>query len=137
MSSVIKVGGVMLILTLAGAACASTTAGNGAPSSGARNPNYLSGEELQDPAVSGGSLVEAIRRLRPNFLPRGSGGLGATVTEAEVSIDGGPPAALSTLENLRASDVDSITLLKAADALQRFGMRPTDGPVLLVMLRKK
>jgi hypothetical protein len=137
MSSAIKVIGAMLMLTLGATGCASAAAAGGAPSSGMRSSNYISGQELDDPSISGGSLIEAIRRLRPNFLPRGSGNLGGTTTEVEASIDGSPPAALSTLDHLRGSDVESVTLLKPADALQRFGMRPSDGPVLLVQLRKR
>jgi hypothetical protein len=127
---------VVFLLATAGLACASAPSGSSSASSTQRSSSYISASELEDPALSQGSLVDAIRRLRPNFLPRGSAGLNGTTTETEASIDGAPPTALSVMDHMRASDVESVTLLKSGDALQRFGMRPSDGPVLLVILKK-
>jgi hypothetical protein len=100
-----------------------------------RNKNRLTARELEDPSVRDGSLLEAIRHLRPNFLVRDDPGLDGRAPGIEVSINNGPPASLSTLDHYRPADVASITLLSPSDAVLLFGMRPTAGPVLVVKLK--
>jgi delta 1-pyrroline-5-carboxylate dehydrogenase len=129
----IAFGAVVGVLTLGGAGCAGAAPGSGDVPSRAR---FLSIPELYDPSVKDGLLLDAIQRLRPHFLlTRTSTSRDGAVPVIEVSMNGGLLAPLSTIADLRVSAVRSVTLVPAAEAGPRFGLRDRSGPVLLVQLR--
>ena len=122
--------GLMLL-----AACASAPAAGTSSNASARD--VITRTELSDPGFTGLTVVEAIRRLRPRFLNQRQNGLHPDEDGAQVSINGGPPGALSDLARIEVADVDEIRYLNAADANLRFGLASAMRPVLLVTLRSR
>lgn len=128
-------------LVTAALACASNPSSSAGPTPAAtpaatapRNPDVITAEELTNPSVSTGSVLDAVRRLRPNFLmTRGSTSIqNSSAGSVHISLDGGPLQAVSTLSNLRASEVVEIRYLSASAATQRFGVAAGSGGVILV-----
>jgi hypothetical protein len=128
---------------LALAACAACASGNkgarAVSSTGQRDKNVITQEELADPAVSGRTVLEAVRALRPNFLTvRGTHTLQATATadaeagKVHASIDGTKIVSVEELAGINANTVVEIRFLNPAQAMQRFGGAAREGPVIVV-----
>jgi hypothetical protein len=142
-----------LVVVAAAAACA-----HGAASTDERlerptrrQRDVISKEELSAPAVRSQSVYEVVRTLRPHFLnDRGSHGIpysGSGGTDADkvreavnpaagrvhVSIDNGTLVSLDELKSLHANGVVEIRYLSAAAAMQKFGTKAMEGPVILVL----
>jgi hypothetical protein len=136
------------LLLLAGAACASqpktgTIGQSGSPSASAtpaperikRNPNMISKEELQDPAIAGGDAMTAIRQLRPAFFrSRGPQSFSnATAGQVQISQDYGPLQPLNQLSSLDTRSLVEVRYLDANDAQSRFGINANGGPVIVLL----
>ena len=107
---------------------------NAAPATTARRSDVISAEELADPAVSTGTALDAVRRLRPAFLmSRGAVSIkDPTAGSVHVSIDGGALVSVDNLNALRPHQIAEIRYLGAADAAQRFGTSAGSGSVILI-----
>jgi hypothetical protein len=94
----------------------------------------ITAEELSGPSVSSGNALEAVRRLRPNFLTvRGTTSImNSTAGSVHVSVDGAPLQTLDALSRLQARDVSEIRYLNPTSATQRFGVGAGSGGVILV-----
>jgi hypothetical protein len=103
-----------------------------------RNPNVISQEELQAPAITSRDALSAIRQLRPNFFsyrgPTGSMEPGAG--EVQVSHDYGPLQPVSTLKSLNTFGLVEVRYLNAEDAALRFGLNANGGPVIVLLANK-
>ena len=85
-------------------------------------------------SVSSGNALEAVRRLRPNFLTvRGTTSIQTPdAGSVHVSVDGSPLQTLDALSRLQARDVAEIRYLNPTSATQRFGLASGSGGVILV-----
>jgi hypothetical protein len=97
-----------------------------------RNSDVITHQELADPALAGGTLLDAIQRLRPRFVADRGGAIGGVKEPVQISINGGDPTALGDLARIGISEVTEVRYLSTADAQLRFGLRGSMGPVLLV-----
>jgi hypothetical protein len=125
-------GSTLLMLSIA---CASAP---GAPSGagGRSGSDVITQQELADPAVAGGSLLEAIRHLRPRYLNDRSTTIGGKSEGVQVSIDGSSLVPAAELAQLAVSDASEVRYLSVADANLRFGLKGALSPVLLITLRR-
>jgi hypothetical protein len=142
-----------VVALLAVSACATKTtppatdAGASQAASPSRNRDVITRDELQVPSITGLTVLDAIKTLRPNFLVnRGMNTMPAhanndpdapVLTDQEsgkvhASIDGSRVVPVSELENIRAGTVAEIRLLSVAAAMQKFGSNSRQGPVILV-----
>lgn len=140
--------GVLAIL--AGSACAkpANVPANGPTASQAaaptRNRDVITRDELTAPAVSGLTVLDAVRSLRPQFLTvRGQNTIpakdadGRQVVDQEsgkvhASIDGAKIVPIEELSSIRAGTVVEVRFLSPAAAMQKFGGNSRQGPVILV-----
>jgi hypothetical protein len=109
----------------------------------AKNPNVISREELQDPAIAGRDAEFAIRQLRPAFFrTRGS----QTVRNVDpatapgsvrISQDFGPLQAVSALSGIDTRSLIEIRYLDAVEATARFGINANGGPVIVLLSTKQ
>lgn len=125
---------------IAALACTSNPAPGGDPaaaSTATRRTDVITAEELADPSVAAGDVLEAVRRLRPSFLmSRGASSMkNTTAGSVHVSIDGAPLLSVDNLSRLRPAQVAEIRYLNATDAAQRFGTSAGSGAVILVRSR--
>ena len=115
----------------AGAEAAQSSAPN-------RDRSVITRDELQVPSISGLTVLDAIKTLRPTFLTnRGLntmpiGGADTEAGKVHASIDGTTIIAVEDLARLRAGTIAEIRLLSPAAAMQRFGSNSRQGPVILV-----
>jgi hypothetical protein len=147
----ISFGALMLMVTTG--ACARTTPppasgtaaldSNTATSAPARaNRDVITQEELSVSSISGLTVLEAVRMLRPRFLTvRGLTTVPGQIPDEEagkvhVSIDGNKIVALEELSGIRAGTVAEIRYLNAPAAMQKFGATAREGPVILVKTMK-
>jgi len=129
------------LLLLAGAACSSqpkpaTIGQSGAPAERVRrNPNVISREELQDPAVAGGDAMTTIRQLRPAFFRnRGPQSFSnASAGTVQISQDYGPLQPVGQLSSLDTRSLVEVRYLDANDAQSRFGINANGGPVIVLL----
>ena len=115
---------------------------DGAEASQAAAPNrdrsVITRDELNVPSITGLTVLDAIRTLRPTFLTnRGLStvpvrGADMEVGRVHASIDGTRIVTVDELANLRAGTVAEIRLLTPAQAMQKFGSNARQGPVILV-----
>ena len=117
-------------------ACSSNPAPN--PVSGApaetRREDVITATELNAPGVASQNLLEAVQRLRPNFLvTRGAVSVrNKSAGTVHVSYDGGPLMEISTMSSYQPSTILEVRYLTASDATQKFGMSANAGGVILV-----
>lgn len=143
---------VGVLMLMAGSACASrpapapagTVAQASATATAGRNRDIITQDELSHPTISGLTVMDAVKSLRPHFLTvRGlqtvpaKDNNGNQVTDQEsgkvhASIDGNKIVALEELNGIRAGTVVEIRYLNAAAAMQKFGGQSRSGPVILV-----
>ena len=106
-----------------------------------RDRNLITHEELSAPDLQAQSVLEVIRRLRPNFLNvRGAQScLGTSCSKADIesgkvhaSVDGNPVVSLSEISTMHVSNVIEIRYLDAGAAMQKFGGSAHEGPVILI-----
>lgn len=115
---------------------AATDAGAPAASASAasRNSSIITREDLSDQTLAGSDLLQAVRRIRPQFLAtRGMVSKSNTAAGAvQVSVDGGSLQALSTLSSIRVEEVGEVRYYNTSEAAQKFGSLAASGPVLTV-----
>lgn len=133
---------LVLATACASGGASSSTSGVDAAVAERRDRNVITSTELADPALNAGTVYEAIRSLRPNFLSnRGTqvipyeGHEGAVDSESgkvHASIDGHGIVSVDELKRMPANNVTEIRLLSPAAAMQKFGATAKQGPVILV-----
>ncbi len=103
-----------------------------------RNPNVITKEELQDPAITSRDALTAIRHLRPNFFVyRGpttynDPSAGAT----QISQDYGPLRPVAELAKMNTFTFVEVRYLDANAAQNRFGINANAGPVIVLVSNK-
>lgn len=129
-----KLGMCLLLLATAGCAGRASTGSESTSALARRDRNVITQAELSDPAVSSMTVLEAIRRLRPNFLStRGVNSQSdAAAGRVHAAIDNNSVVPLEELRNISASHVVEIRYLDAGAAMQRFGGAAREGPVIVV-----
>jgi hypothetical protein len=103
-----------------------------------RDADVISAAALADPGVSSGDVLEAVRRLRPQFLmSRGSVSiLRRSAGVVHASIDFGPLMSVDNLKRMRVAEVTEIRYLNGRDAALRFGTSASSGGVIVVTSRR-
>lgn len=124
-----------LLYTLGVAGCASAPAPGGSDGAGRPNGDVITQQELQDPALSGSSVYNAVRKLRPRFLNERGAGFQAESQVVSVSVNGSALMPVRELETMDVSTVTEIKYLSTAEASMRFGLSGNMGPVLLVSVK--
>lgn len=130
----------LVVLLVAGAACAQKTASTSTGATSAtprvrKNPDVISQEELRDPTIAGVDAMTAIRQLRPAFFRnRGPQSFtNATAGQVQVSQDYGPLQPVSQLSTVDTRSLVEVRYLSANDAQNRFGINANGGPVIVVL----
>ena len=105
----------------------------GAPSA-TRHEDVITAQELSAPGVASSNLLEAVQRLRPNFLvTRGAISIrNKNAGKVHVSYDGGPLYEVSTMTSYMPSTIAEVRHLTASDATQKFGIAANAGGVIIV-----
>ena len=123
MSRTAAVLALIVVLT----ACASGGAGGGATTA-RRNPNRLSTEELNDPSISSLTLLDAIQRLRPNWLrQRGAVSIAAAGDQLPQVMVNESRSSMDVLRSMRPTDVTDIEYMSGADATTLYGTGYVNG----------
>ena len=108
-----------------------------ATSGSGTNPNLIGNWELQN--LPDLTALEAIRRLRPNWLRAGSRPSIAVETGGssmpKVHLNGVPLQRLSELDQINAVDIREMRFLNGSDATTRFGTGYMNGAILVTMER--
>jgi len=101
------------------------------------SPNLIGNWELQN--LPDLTALEAIRRLRPNWLRAGSRPSIAVETGGSrmprVHLNGVPLQNLNELEQINAVDVREMRFLSGTDATTRFGTGYLNGAILVTLER--
>lgn len=117
-----------------GAGCTSSPSSTGAngptPVAGRRTGPVITQEELEGSMAT--NALEAIQRLRPNFLStRGPGTINAVDEGIIVYANDIRLGGTDTLRDLLIVDIKEIRYMSAADATQRFGTGHSHGAILI------
>ena len=113
-----------LIAALASSACASA-AGSSGGAPARRASAVLTAEEITAAHADGGTLYDAISRLRPNWLTRGTRAyerLAELETFAVVFVDGRQHGNIESLRNFDTGQITEVRYYSPAEAGGRFGM---------------
>jgi hypothetical protein len=130
-------------LVVLAAACAKPAASSSASVPAAsrtqRNPDIISREELQDPAVAGGDAMTAIRQLRPAFFrTRGPQSFSnASAGSVQISQDFGPLQPVGQLSSIDTRSLVEVRYLNAVEAQNRFGINANGGPVIVLLTTRQ
>ena len=138
-----RVTGVILsALVVLGSACATSRANDNelrvVEPKAKRNPNVISKEELQDPAITSRDALTALRHLRPNFFTyRGpTSPNDPTAGSTQISQDYGPLRPMSDLAGMNTFTFVEVRYLNAEAATGRFGLNANGGPVIVLVSNK-
>jgi hypothetical protein len=103
-----------------------------------RNSDVITAAALADPVVRSGDVLEAVRRLRPQFLvTRGAVSIvGKNAGVVHASIDFAPLIPVEYLKRVRVAEISEIRYLNARDAALRFGTSAATGGVIVVTSRR-
>ncbi len=119
-------------------------AGNPAPSAASsdesngpaerRRDNVITAQELSAPEIVTQNLLDAVRRLRPNYLTSRGGGTPGNPKggRVQVSIDGSALGEVSNLTSYSPAAVREIRYFTAAEAAQKWGTTSNGGAVIMV-----
>ncbi len=127
-----RAGLILLSLVLAINACYPGRAGSGPGA----NPDLIGNWELQE--LPDHNALEAIRRLRPNWLRTGSRptvAMGESSTFPRIHLNGVPLGNIDELEQIDARDVREMRFLNGPDASTRFGTGYMNGAILVTLER--
>ena len=109
---------------------------SGGSGAAARNPDVLTGAEIDSAGAGDGTAFDAINRLRPRFLSyHGVSGSRGGAGQLLISIDGGPLTDGGALRSMPARQLAEVRFLSASDAAQRFGTAASSGTVLVIKQR--
>jgi hypothetical protein len=105
----------------------------GARTQGPSISNIITSEEIRE--SSGRTAHEIVQQLRPQFLRvRGSRSIsGSQVSEPVVYVDNIRMGGLSALREVRASAIEEIRYIGAADATTRWGTGHMGGAILVIL----
>ena len=109
----------------------------------ARNPDVITREELQDPAIAASNAQYAVQQLRPAFFrTRGTTTLrqtdpGSAPGNVQISQDFGPLQPVGNLAAIEVRSLIEIRYLNAVDAQARFGINANGGPVIVLLTTKQ
>jgi hypothetical protein len=119
-------------------ACAPTPGTSGTSGSPTpRSTTVLAAQEMQAVNLDVGTAYDAISRLRPNWLTRGTTSYDPPTTERPiVFVDGRRYGELDSLRSLDASHIAEIRFYTAAEAGGRFGMQGGLSGVIEVTMKK-
>jgi len=109
-----------------------------APSGSGASPNLIGNWELRD--MPDFNALDAIRRLRPNWLRAGNrpaiaAATGGNSSQPRVHLNGVPLQSLSELEEINVLDVREMRYLNGTDASTRFGTGYMNGAILVTLER--
>jgi hypothetical protein len=122
---------------LACAPAGNTSRTSGAPPAPSRS-TLLTAEEISTANVDRGSAYDAISRLRPNWMTRGTKSFDPPRTEFPIVFLGGNRyGEIETLRNLSADQIAEIRFYSPAEAGGRFGMQGGLSGVIEVSLKKR
>ncbi len=133
-----------IVVALATSACAtqapraSTESLSGNASAPSRVPDVISLAELSDPSIGDLDALSIIKRLRPAYLAtRGGAGISVNspVAGIHVTVDGGALQPITTLTNIRASEMIEIRYLNATAAAQAYGSAA--GAAAVIVIKRK
>jgi hypothetical protein len=126
-----------LIAALASAACASGAGSSGVPTPPRRTSTVLTVEEISDAQLQGGSVYDAISRLRPSWLTRGTKSYSTTgETHATVFVEGQRYGEIESLRNLDVSQIAWARYYTPAESA-KFGIESGLTGVIEVSLKKR
>lgn len=102
-----------------------------------RNRDVITPDEFNAPELRTMTVLDVIRRLRPNFLNSRNtvGGVGdadGATGQVHASLDWHTVMNIEELSSMTLDAVKEIRLLSPAQAQQRFGTSALAGPVILV-----
>jgi hypothetical protein len=124
------------LVTLACAPAAGTS-GNPGTLPNSRRSALLGEEEIRAANADIGTAYEAISRLRPSWLTRGTKSFDPPKIEYPVVfVDGRWHGELETLENISANQIASIRFFSAAEASPRFGLQGGLSGVIEITMKK-
>ena len=124
------------LATLACAPAASTSDTSGTLRT-SRSSSLLGAEEIQAANVDIGNAYEAISRLRPNWLTRGTTSFDPPKTEFPiVFVEGVRYGELESLRNISANHIAAIRFHSAAEASPRFGLQGGLSGVIEISMKK-
>ena len=123
-------------LLLVTASCATSSASADTSPRAAKNPNFISHEELADPVVVSMDALKAIRHLRPLFF-RTSGPNFSTSASIGFSYDYGPVQPISLLSSFSTLLLYEVQYLDANGAAAQFGLNANGMPVIVLMSGKQ
>ena len=108
------------------AACAGGSAST--ESNPRRNANRITSEELEQPVVTSLTLMDAIQRLRPNWLrSRGANSLSGLGNPLPALMVNESPQPLAVLQGLRPNDVQLLEFISGPDATTLYGTGYVNG----------
>jgi hypothetical protein len=103
-----------------------------------RRSTFLTAEEIRTANVDRGSAYDAISRLRPNWMTRGTKSFDPPSTELPIVFVGGNRyGEIETLRNLSADQIAEIRFYSPAEAGGKFGMQGGLSGVIEVSLKKR
>jgi len=132
-----RVSHLCLIAALATSACATGTSG-GAPAR--RASTVLTVEEITAAHADGGTVYDAISRLRSNWLTRGTRtyeGNPQVESYSVVFLDGRRYGELESLRNIDVNQIAEVRYYSSAEAGGRFGMESGLTGVIEVITKKR
>ena len=103
-----------------------------------KDPNVITQEELQDPAITSRDAYTAIRHLRPNFFTyRGPTTYNDPAAgSVQFSTDYGPLRPIKELTQMNTFTFVEVRYLNADQAQNRFGINANAGPVIVLVSNK-
>lgn len=123
------------ILACGPSGSASSNSGIPAPR---RTMTFLASEEILTANLDHGNLYDAISRLRPNWLGRGTKSYDPPTTElAVVFVDGSRLGEIESLRSIDANQMENARYYSAAEAGPRFGLQGGLSGVIEVTMKKK
>ena len=103
-----------------------------------RSTSLLAPDEILAANLDRGTLYDAISRLRPNWLGRGTTSYDPPTTElAIVFVDGRRLGELESLRSIDANQIENARYYSAAEAGPRFGLQGGLSGVIEVTMKKK
>ena len=129
---------LMAVPVILACAPASATSGSSGTPPAPRRSTLLAAEEIRTSNLDRGTAYDAISRLRPNWLTRGTKSFDPPSTELPVVfVDGHRYGEFEALGNLAADQIAEIRFYSAAEAGGRYGMQGGLSGVIEVSMKKR
>jgi hypothetical protein len=102
-----------------------------------RTSTFLAAEEIRAVHAEGGTAWDAISRLRPSWLQRGTASFDPPSTDFPVVfVDGRRYGDLESLRNIDANQIADVRFFSVAEAGGRYGMQSGLSGVIEISLKK-